>query len=93
MLTNQGHLAHERRKSWESVLRAGLLRNEERITIRKKGREIMTAEHDCTACSQAGGCAARRTEEKNVEEISAAPYLVFCAIVIVLASLVVKWLW
>lgn len=52
----------------------------------------MTTERDCSACAQAGGCTARRTEEKNLEEISAAPYLAFCAAIIVLVSLAVRWL-
>jgi hypothetical protein len=53
----------------------------------------MTVEHECSACAQAGGCASRRSEEKNLEEVSAAPYLVFCTVVIVLVSLLVRWLW
>ncbi|MFH1113077.1 MAG: hypothetical protein V1792_04080 [Pseudomonadota bacterium] len=52
----------------------------------------MTLDHNCGACSQAGGCTSRKTEEKNVEEISAAPYLIFCAVIIVVASVVVRWL-
>jgi hypothetical protein len=46
--------------------------------------------HDCTSC--AGGCAERHTEEKSLEEASAAPYLLLAAILIVLVSLLVKWL-
>lgn len=53
----------------------------------------MTLEHNCGACSQSTGCTGRKTEETNAEEISAAPYLVFCAILIVLASAAVKWLY
>jgi hypothetical protein len=52
----------------------------------------MTLEHNCGACSQTTGCAARKTDEKNAEEINAAPYLIFCAVVIVIASVVVRWL-
>lgn len=53
----------------------------------------MTTERDCSACSQAGGCSAHRTEEKDLEEINAAPFLVFAAVLIILVSLVVRWLW
>ena len=52
----------------------------------------MTLEHNCGACSQSTGCTARKTEEKNAEEISAAPYLAFSAAIIILASILVKWL-
>lgn len=53
----------------------------------------MTTERDCSACSQAGGCASRRTEQKDLEEVSAAPFLLFAALLIILVSLVVRWLW
>ncbi len=52
----------------------------------------MTLDHNCGACSQNTGCTARKTEEKNAEEIGAAPYLIFSAAVIVVASLAIKWL-
>ncbi len=50
----------------------------------------MNDEHRCDACSQ--GCAARHTEEKVDEEVQAGPYLLFAAILIVLVSVAVKWL-
>jgi hypothetical protein len=52
----------------------------------------MSVEHDCATCSQATGCTARRTEEKSAEEIKAGPYLVLCAVIIVAASLLWRWL-
>lgn len=52
----------------------------------------MSIEHDCGACPQATGCTGRKTEEMNAEEIKAGPYLVLCAILIVLASLLFRWL-
>ena len=52
----------------------------------------MTIPHDCGSCSVSGGCASRRTEEKDSEEIGAGIYLVLCGMIIVLASLVVRWL-
>lgn len=52
----------------------------------------MTVPHDCESCSVSGGCTSRRTEEKDAEEISAGVYLVLCGVIIVLASLVVRWL-
>ena len=49
----------------------------------------MDAEHKCDSCS---GCTARHTDEHVSEEVSAAPYLLFAAVVVVLASIAVKWL-
>jgi hypothetical protein len=43
--------------------------------------------HDCQA-----GCTSRKTQDSTDEEIKAGPYLVFSAIVIVLASLAIRWL-
>ena len=43
--------------------------------------------HDCQA-----GCTSRRTQDSTDEEINAGPYLIFSAIVIVLASLAIRWL-
>lgn len=49
----------------------------------------MTEGHSCRDCSS--GCAGRHTDERAEEEVKAGPYLAFCAIIIVLLSLVVKW--
>jgi len=53
----------------------------------------MDEHQGCEACSRASGCTARHTPEKDSEEIKAAPYLAFCVLVIVIASLLVRWLW
>ncbi len=50
----------------------------------------MSDEHNCSACST--GCAARRDDEKTVEEVSAGPYLVVAALTIIILSLLFKWL-
>jgi hypothetical protein len=50
----------------------------------------MIEEHDCMNCST--GCAARHTDEKAEEEISAAPYLILAGLIIVAVSIAVKWL-
>ncbi|MEW6350691.1 MAG: hypothetical protein AB1646_16645 [Thermodesulfobacteriota bacterium] len=51
----------------------------------------MSHEHkSCRDCTE--GCTARYTDERTSEEVRAAPYLLFCALAIVLASLAVKWL-
>jgi len=49
----------------------------------------MVAEHNCDSCS---GCTARHTDEHVAEEVSAAPYLLFATVVVVVASFAAKWL-
>ncbi len=44
----------------------------------------------CSDCQ--AGCTSRRTQASTDEEINAGPYLVFAAVVIILASLAIKWL-
>jgi hypothetical protein len=51
----------------------------------------MDHEHNCDACS-ASGCTSRHTEEKVAEEIKAGPYLLLAAILIILASVLYRWL-
>jgi hypothetical protein len=46
----------------------------------------------CEKCGLGSGCAARHTDERAIEEASAAPYLVFAAIVLVILSVLIKWL-
>jgi hypothetical protein len=58
--------------------------------------------HECGSCScscagaqgaQASqGCADRLDDARRQEEIGAAPYLIFAGVIVVLASLLVKWL-
>jgi epoxyqueuosine reductase QueG len=43
--------------------------------------------HDCQA-----GCTSRRTDKSTEEEISAGPYLLFAAVVMILISLAIRWL-
>ena len=43
--------------------------------------------HDCQT-----GCTSRRTDESTEEEISAGPYLVLAAIIMILISVAIKWL-
>lgn len=45
----------------------------------------------CDKCGAATGCTARHTDEKAVEEASAAPYLLIAAVVVVAVSILVKW--
>ncbi len=44
------------------------------------------------SCEKCTGCTSRHTEEKAIEEIKAGPYLFFAAVMVVIASLMVKWL-
>ena len=48
--------------------------------------------HDAPSCDRCTGCTARHSEEKAAEEVQAGPYLFFAAIVVVLVSVLVKWL-
>lgn len=49
-------------------------------------------ENACDACvSTSSGCTDRMTEERTVEEVDSAPYLIFAGITIVVVSLVFKW--
>jgi hypothetical protein len=50
----------------------------------------MTTDHECSSCST--GCTSRRHEEGTREEVSAAPYLLFAGIIILVASVVYRWL-
>jgi hypothetical protein len=53
----------------------------------------MSEEHiGCDKCGMAAGCTSRHTDEKAIEEASAAPYLAFAAVVLVVLSILVKWL-
>jgi hypothetical protein len=52
----------------------------------------MDEEHiGCDKCGLASGCASRHTDERAIEEASAAPYLLFAAVVLVVLSVLVKW--
>ncbi|MBI5251700.1 MAG: hypothetical protein HY912_19580 [Desulfomonile tiedjei] len=44
------------------------------------------------SCDRCTGCTGRHTEEKAEEEIKAGPYLLFAAVMVVIVSLLVKWL-
>ncbi len=51
-------------------------------------------EHDprlCESCT-AGGCTERHTDEKIAEEVNAGPYVLFCAVLILVLSALIKWL-
>lgn len=43
----------------------------------------------CDSCST--GCTGRLNDQSRLEEINAAPYLVWAAVMVVIASLAVKW--
>jgi hypothetical protein len=45
--------------------------------------------HLCEACT--GGCTERHTDEKIAEEVSAGPYLLLCAVLILVVSVLIKW--
>ncbi len=47
-------------------------------------------QHLCDGC--ATGCTERHTEEKVTEEASAGPYLVFCAVLITVLCVLIRWL-
>ena len=50
-------------------------------------------ENSCDGCvSASSGCTDRMTQERTVEEVDSAPYLIFAGIAIVLFSLAFKWL-
>jgi hypothetical protein len=44
----------------------------------------------CEACTS--GCTERHTAEKIAEEVNAGPYVVFCAVLILAVSVLIKWL-
>ena len=44
------------------------------------------------SCESCSGCTARHTDEKAMEEIKAGPYLLFAAVMVVLLSLLFRWL-
>jgi hypothetical protein len=46
----------------------------------------------CDKCGMATGCASRHSDEKAIEEASAAPYLLIAAVVVLGVSILVKWL-
>jgi hypothetical protein len=49
-------------------------------------------EHDprlCEGCTS--GCTERHTGEKIEEEVNAGPYLLLCAVLILVASVLIKW--
>jgi hypothetical protein len=48
----------------------------------------MVSEHKCERCN--AGCTGRHNEEERLEEIRVGPYLVFCGILIVLISMLIR---
>lgn len=49
-------------------------------------------ENACDACVSASpGCTDRMTEERTVEEVNSAPYLILAGVAIVVFSLIFKW--
>jgi hypothetical protein len=46
----------------------------------------------CESCGQSGGCTDRLSEARTEEEVNSAPYLILCAVAIVLATLGARWL-
>ncbi|MGB9616293.1 MAG: hypothetical protein ACP5M0_13295 [Desulfomonilaceae bacterium] len=50
----------------------------------------MTEGHSCESCS--AGCASRHTDQKTMEEVSAAPYLLAAGAIILIASVLYRWL-
>lgn len=50
----------------------------------------MTMEHKCESCS--AGCTSRQTDQKTMEEVSAAPYLLAAGVIIVIVSILYRWL-
>ncbi len=51
----------------------------------------MTEEFDCRSCS-AAGCTSRKTDETTAQEVGSGAYLIVAAMVIIIVSLAVKWL-
>jgi hypothetical protein len=47
---------------------------------------------DAPSCEKCTGCTARHTEEKALEEAKAGPYLLFAAVMVVIVSVLLKWL-
>ncbi len=43
----------------------------------------------CDGCT--GGCTERHTDEKIAEEVNAGPYVLFCAVLILVLSALIKW--
>jgi len=50
----------------------------------------MVYEYKCKNCS--AGCTGRHDAEERAEEIKAGPYLISCGILIVLLSIIMKWI-
>ena len=50
----------------------------------------MMEEHKCESCS--AGCTSRQTDQKTMEEVSAAPYLLAAGAIILIASVLYRWL-
>ena len=50
----------------------------------------MVYEYKCENCS--AGCTGRHDAEEREEEIKAGPYLIFCGILIVILSIIMKWI-
>ena len=49
-------------------------------------------DHDSKLCDGcASGCQARHTDKQKAEEVSAGPYLLLSAIIIVLLALLFRW--
>jgi len=55
------------------------------------GRQPMASDQRlCDGCT--GGCTERHTDEKIAEEVNAGPYVLFCALLILVLSALIKWL-
>jgi len=54
------------------------------------GEAIM--DNPCEKCSSSSGCTERLDEKRIDEEIGAAPILIWCAVAIVVFSLLARWL-
>jgi hypothetical protein len=53
-------------------------------------RKIMRSDSRlCEGCTS--GCTERHTSEKVEEEVSAGPYVLFCAVLIIVLSALIKW--
>jgi hypothetical protein len=49
-------------------------------------------DNPCEKCSSSSGCTERLDEKRIDEEVSGAPILIWCAVAIVVFSLLARWL-
>ncbi len=57
---------------------------------KRSTNELVSEDHKCESCS--AGCTSQQTDQKTMEEVSAAPYLLAAGAIILIASVLYRWL-